>query len=96
MADLAVKDWVFNPSLQYQFVRIHGRDSEGEQIDISGQVSEIQGNKLELKRIKGAEVVISRFYLFEFDEGLELIVYEENPTAYSLPGAYSEFDDEGE
>lgn len=80
--ELAVKAWVFNPSLRGYFVIVSGRNEEGAEVYASGTVDRVIGDKIEVREAtQNKEVKLHNYYLHEFTtDGLTLEVFDQSPT----------------
>ncbi|WP_311080935.1 hypothetical protein [Paenibacillus polymyxa] len=86
---LAVQSWAFNPNLRRMLARISGHDEGGDEIDETGIVTDIKGDCLEFKFIRGDQIVRTQFYLEYFRSGgLTLSVYDRPPVRVELPDSY--------
>ncbi|MGG4096180.1 hypothetical protein [Paenibacillus lautus] len=71
--NIAVKRWVFNSELHHQFVRVYGIDSEGDQIDLKGEVIEVIAERIVILTSGKGQWVLG---LHEFGEnGLKIEVF---------------------
>lgn len=73
--NIAVVGWVFNPALNFKFVKVSGFDGEGDPIDVEGRVVSASGESLKVVTTDKEY----KFHLGEFGQnGLSLEVWNQS------------------
>ncbi|MGG4214746.1 hypothetical protein [Paenibacillus sp. FSL L8-0638] len=86
--ELAVQSWAFNPNLRWMRARISGKDEGGDEIDVTGTITDIKGDYLEFEFIREGQIIRTHFYLEYFRKGLILAVYDRPPVKVEIPDSY--------
>lgn len=86
--ELAVQSWAFNPNLRWMLARISGNDEGGDEIDVTGIITDIKGDCLEFRFIRGDQIVSTHFYLEYFHNGGLTLSVCDRPVKVEIPDSY--------